>query len=123
VLAIPLTVFGMSVLMQVSLSAGVNLMLDEDYLNLSTVEASVAATNMLIQPIPIQFLFLIVGGIMYDSVGKRVTIFSNMLLVSLTAYLAPYCTNIYPEYFLDRVMLASCSIIVMMNPLVNAYIK
>ncbi len=60
---------------------------------------------------------------MYDSVGKKITIFSNMILVALSALLAPYCSDIYPEYFLDRTLLASCSIIVMMNPLVNAYIK
>lgn len=60
---------------------------------------------------------------MYDSVGPRVTIFSNMLLVSLAALLAPYSKNVYPDYFLDRTLLASCSIIVMMNPLVNVYIK
>lgn len=60
---------------------------------------------------------------MFDMVGNKITIFSNMILIALSAFLAPYCVTIYPWLFLDRCLLACTSIIVMMNPLRNIYIK
>jgi MFS family permease len=123
VLSIPLTVLGCSIMMQASITFGINLLIDPAYFNLSMRTVSDLTSELMLRPIPFMLLMLVVGGFMYDRLGKRVTIFSNMVLIAISAFFAPYCNNIYPEYYLDRCLLAMTSLTVMMNPLINVFIK
>jgi hypothetical protein len=81
VLSIPLTAFSCTVMMVCTSSFGVDLMLDQ--FGLSTTEVSDMSSKLMIQPIPFQIIMLIIGGFMYDGLGKKITIFTSMLTISM----------------------------------------
>jgi hypothetical protein len=50
---IPVATFGPALLIQACISVGYNLLVDEDYFNLSTEEAANIASELIIYPVPL----------------------------------------------------------------------
>ena len=56
--------------------------------------------------------------------GRKPMIIGCMIICAATAFLSPYSgPDIYPWYFILRIIFGSCMFGILCNPLINDYIK
>jgi MFS family permease len=79
--------------------------------------------NVLIADIVTKLLFAPFFGVMNDRFGRQYVLIYGIVMASLALFLMPFCSTLYPEYLLCRILYAHGAIAIATIPLLADYIK
>lgn len=105
------------------LSTTVQLMSDPNYFNIQKTELSTLSSELNFYCVPAQMAIVLIAGYGYDIFGRRVTIFTCLVVASVAAFFMPYTSpTVYPWLFLCKLLCTMAIQPCFSQPLVNDYV-
>lgn len=100
---IPLLVMTVFTIISFTNAKQIMLLRDPNYFNVPEERIGRTTNDMIFYTQVVSVFYLAIVGYLYDLLGRKVTIISNLLLASISVALIPYTSpSIYPWLFLVR---------------------